>query len=84
MNKTKKIMKVITITIVILAVLVLLIYINHRIRLAKESALRSPLGQIVEVNGHNMSVDIEGKGETTLVFMSGGGTCCPILDFKSL
>ena len=84
MNKTKKIMRVITIIIVILAVLVLLIYINHRICLAKESALRSPLGQIVEVNGHNMSVYIEGKGETTLVFMSGGGTCCPILDFKSL
>ena len=31
-----------------------------------------------------MSVYIEGEGETTLVFMSGGGTCCPILDFKSL
>ena len=84
MNRTKKIMRVITIIIVILAVLVLLIYINHRIRLAKESTLRAPLGQIVEVNGHNMSVYIEGKGETTLVFMSGGGTCCPILDFKSL
>lgn len=84
MNKTGKIMRVITIIIVILAVLFLLIYINHRIRFAKESALRVPLGQIVEVNGHNMSVYIEGKGETTLVFMSGGGTCCPILDFKSL
>lgn len=77
-------MRVITIIIVILIVLLLLIYINHRLRLAKESALRSPLGQIVEVNGHNMSVYIEGKGEKTLVFMSGGGTCCPILDFKSL
>lgn len=77
-------MRVITIIIVILIVLFLLIYINHRIRLAKESALRSPLGQIVEVNGHNMSVYIEGEGETTLVFLSGGGTCCPILDFKSL
>lgn len=84
MNKTRKIMRVITIIIVILVVLLLLIYINHRIRLAKESALRSPLGQIVEVNGHNMSVYIEGKGEKTLVFMSGGGTCSPILDFKSL
>ena len=77
-------MRVITIIIVILIVLFLLIYINHRIRLAKEAALRSPLGQIVEVNGHNMSVYIEGEGETTLVFLSGGGTCCPILDFKSL
>lgn len=39
---------------------------------------------MVKVNGHNMSVYIEGNGETTLVFMSGGGTCSPILDFKSL
>lgn len=39
---------------------------------------------IAEVDGHNMSVYIEGEGKTTLVFMSGGGTCCPILDFKSL
>lgn len=43
-----------------------------------------PLGETVEVNGHNMSIYIEGKGKKTLVFMSGGGTCSPILDFKSL
>lgn len=84
MKKIKKIERAIMIIIIILVFLLLLIYINHRIRLKKESALRSPLGQIVEVDGHNMSVYIEGEGETTLVFMSGGGTCCPILDFKSL
>lgn len=80
----KKASKIVIIIIVILVVILLLIYINHRIRLSKESALRSPLGQMVEVDGHKMSVYIEGEGETTLVFMSGGGTCCPILDFKSL
>ena len=46
--------------------------------------MRLPLGKMVEVDGHNMSVYIEGTGDTTLVFMSGGGTCSPILDFKSL
>lgn len=80
----KNVVRVIIIIIVILVALLLLIYINHRIRLTKESTLRSPLGQIVEVDGHNMSVYIEGEGEATLVFMSGGGTCYPILDFKSL
>lgn len=84
MKKAKKAGKVILIIIIILTVLLLSIYINHRIQLAKESALRSPLGQMVEVDGHHMSVYIEGEGETTLVFMSGGGTCSPILDFKSL
>ena len=84
MKKMKKVVRIIMILIVILIVLLLLVYINHRIRLAKESALRSPLGQMVEVDGHKMSVYIEGEGGRTLVFMSGGGTCCPILDFKSL
>ena len=31
-----------------------------------------------------MSVYAEGEGKHTLVFLSGGGTCSPILDFKSL
>lgn len=44
----------------------------------------TPLGELVEVNGYNMSVYTEGSGDKTLVFMSGGGTCSPILDFKSL
>ena len=49
-----------------------------------EKELRLPLGQMVEVDGNNMSIYVEGTGDTTLVFMSGGGTCSPILDFKSL
>jgi pimeloyl-ACP methyl ester carboxylesterase len=72
------------ITFIVLIVLLLAVYVNHRIRLEKESELCSPLGQIVEVDGHNMSIYTEGNGEVTLVFLSGGGTCSPILDFKSL
>ena len=84
MTKWKKTVKVICFIIAALIVLLLIVYINHQVRLKKEEALRSPLGQIVEVDDHDMSVYIEGTGDTTLVFMSGGGTCSPILDFKSL
>lgn len=84
MPKGKKAMKIICTIIVITIILLLIVYINHTVRLKKEAKLRLPLGQIVEVDGHNMSVYIEGTGNTTLVFMSGGGTCSPILDFKSL
>lgn len=84
MKKGKKVLKIFLIVIAVLILLLSAIYINHRIHLKKESELLTPLGQMVEVDGHNMSVYIEGKGETTLVFMSGGGTCSPILDFKSL
>lgn len=84
MKKGGKALKIILIVILILAVLLLAVYVNHRVRLKKESELLSPLGQMVEVDGHSMCVYREGKGDTTLVFMSGGGTCSPILDFKSL
>ena len=82
--KGKKVMKIILIITTLLIVLLLAIYINHRIRLKKEEKLLLPLGQIVKVDGHNMSVYAYGTGDTTLVFMSGAGTCSPILDFKSL
>lgn len=84
MRKKKKTLKIFCIIIVVLITLLLIVGINHQIRLKKEMELRSPLGQIVEVDGHNMSVYIEGTGDMTIVFMSGGGTCSPILDFKSL
>ena len=84
MKKRKKILKIILIIILIIAALFLVIYINHKILLNKESDLRTPLGQLVDVDGKNMSVYSEGSGEKTIVFMSGSGTCSPILDFKSL
>ncbi len=84
MKKARKIIKVVIILLVAFIVLLVAIYINHRIRLNKEEELRTPLGKIVEVDGHQMSVYVDGKGDKTIVFMSGGGTCSPILDFRSL
>lgn len=77
-------MKVLIFIILVLLVSILASYLNHRIRLTKEKELLVPLGQIVAVNGQNMSIYTEGTGNKTLVFLSGGGTCSPILDFKSL
>ncbi|WP_152549721.1 alpha/beta fold hydrolase [Geomicrobium sp. JCM 19055] len=41
-------------------------------------------GDVVNINDANMHVYSEGKGETTIVFMSGGGTQAPTIDFKPL
>ncbi|MGL6197458.1 MAG: alpha/beta hydrolase [Lachnospiraceae bacterium] len=72
-------------TIIILLVLIILIsFINHKIQLSNEDELFVPNGQMVEVNGHQMHVYVEGEGDETIVFMSGGGTCSPMLDFRSL
>ncbi len=80
----KKGIKVVLIALSIIVILLFAIFINHKNQLKKESELLSPMGQLVEVDGHKMSVYIEGNGERTIVFLSGGGTSSPILDFKSL
>ncbi|WP_285395828.1 alpha/beta hydrolase [Lysinibacillus sp. fls2-241-R2A-57] len=59
-------------------------YLIHQNQLSKEDKLFTPTGKMVEVSGQQMHVYIEGNGEETLVFMSGGGTSSPVLDFKSL
>ena len=77
--------------IIILSVFVVLVlllaasFIYHRIMLGKEDQLlEHPIGQLVEVDGHNICVYSEGEGEHTLLFLSGSGTPAPILDFKGL
>lgn len=84
MGKKKRVMKIVFIVIAAVLILLLILYINHQVRLKAETELRVPLGQLVDVGGHNMSIYVEGTGDKTLVFMSGGGTCSPILDFRSL
>ena len=84
MTKRKKVIKIIFIVLAAMLIVLLGIYINHQVHLKAEAQLRLPLGQMVEVDGHNMSIYVEGTGDLSLVFMSGGGTCSPILDFKSL
>ena len=68
------------------AVLVLLLasFIYHRLALQREKASLNPMGQMVSVNGHDMSVFVKGNSPQTLVFLSGAGTASPILDFKDL
>ncbi len=81
----KTISAVLVILIALLTLLILISWINHKIQLAKEDELfNATIGRTVEVNGHLMNVYYEGEGGTTLVFMSGGGTSSPVLDFKSL
>ena len=84
MKLIRGIMKVLLIVIGILASIIIGSFINHKIQLSKEEDLFKRPGNIVEVNGNKMSIYTEGEGRETLVFMSGGGTCSPILDFKSL
>ena len=85
MIKTLKVIGKVLLAVLILVVIFLLaVFVYHKIKMKNEEALLKPLGQMVEVDGHDMSIYYEGKGEKTLVFLSGSGTASPILDFKSL
>lgn len=75
---------IISFLILILLLIIVASFINHRFQLSREDSRFTPVGQIVEVNDQQMHVYIEGEGDDTLVFMSGGGTSSPYLDFKSL
>lgn len=77
-------LKTVIALIILLVLLMLVSFINHRIQLSKEAKILRPLGNSVDVGGSSMNVYTEGEGDVTLVFMSGGGTCSPVLDFKSL
>ena len=68
----------------IIVILICICFGYHRYRLRKEEKLREPLGKLIDINENNISIYVEGSGSKTLVFLSGGGTCSPILDFKSL
>lgn len=80
----KNIGKVLLVLLILLIVFLSAVFIYNRIKMKKEEPLLKPFGQIVEVDDHHMSIYTEGKGEKTLVFLSGSGTASPILDFKSL
>lgn len=86
MKKALKITGKILLGLLLLITLFLLVMtVYNQIMLRKNRALyETPLGQLVEVDGHSMSIYTEGAGAHTLVFMSGWGTASPILDFKPL
>jgi pimeloyl-ACP methyl ester carboxylesterase len=68
--------------VILLALLSSFVY--HRVCLWREKKKFPPPGKMVDVNGHKMHIYAEGQGPNTFVFLSGGGTPCPSLDFKPL
>ena len=83
-KRIKSMLRVFLWVAAIIVILICICFGYHRYRLRKEEKLREPLGQLIDINGNNISIYVEGSGSKTLVFLSGGGTCSPILDFKSL
>ncbi|PRR81192.1 alpha/beta fold hydrolase [Clostridium vincentii] len=69
-------------TVILLISISGLIY--ERIGLYSDSKKYSVPGKIVKVNGHDMHIYAEGKGNSTVVLVSGFGTPSPYADFYPL
>lgn len=80
----KKVLKILAAIGGAFALLLAICALNHQFQLKREDLLYYSLGETLMVDGAQMSVYIRGEGKDTIVFMSGSGTCSPILDFKSL
>lgn len=76
--------KILMVLFVFILILLMGVFVFNRIMLSKEKTLleNQQIGQLVEVDGQNMSVYVSGEGEHTLVFMAGSGTSSPIMTYK--
>ncbi len=84
-KKIKLFPKVLLVAFAVITVCLTGLFIYNRIMLKKDAALlKEHVGQMVEVDGHDMCVYFEGEGDHTIVFMSGWGEPSPIYDFKAL
>lgn len=85
MKKSLKILLRIILTILIFIILFGFIsFLRHKISFKKEKSILNPIGNQIDIDGHKLNIYQEGSGNHTLVFLSGSGTCSPVLDFKSL
>ena len=81
----KTIGKILLGLLIALVVFIVGLFVFNKIMIQKEKPLvENPIGQMVEVDGHEMCIYTEGEGEHTIVFMAGSGIPEPILDFKPL
>ncbi len=85
-NMRKKIFKVIKwVGLIILGVAAALMIWNFICKQAERSKIQAAYGTVVEVQGHNMVVDIKGEdNETTIILLPGWGSSSPVLEFLPL
>lgn len=79
-----KVLRIFLLIVLIVGIFLMICFVNHSIKLSRENKKIRQIGNSVKVGEKYMNVYTEGSGDQTLVFMSGGGTCSPVLDFRSL
>lgn len=79
--KIKKVLKIIFAAII--SLLIVLVLGSQMLKFIERDKVKAK-GVMVEVDGKKMHVYSEGKGEKTIVMLSGLGTIAPSIDFKPL
>ncbi|WKA60312.1 alpha/beta hydrolase [Planococcus shenhongbingii] len=85
--KTKRISrfwKVVRIVLLAIVTVLVLWIIFNKTMTAYEKNKHPAVGQLVEVDGNNMHIYTKGKGDNTIVLLSGLGTSASVLDFEPL
>ena len=77
-------LKSIGVIAIAIVVFLAIVFIVNMICNKSEEGKIEPYGQLVDVDGKNMNVTIQGKGEETVVLLPGYGTAAPALDYKPL
>ena len=84
----KQVLHILKISALVLVLIIALalggIFTAHRLSLRSEAKKIVDYGQKLEVFDGTMNVLIEGKGEETIVLLTGYGTASPSIDFKPL
>lgn len=87
-SKTKKVLnillKVFGAIVIVILLFVATVYSVNKISSHSEQKRMETYGQRVSVDGKQMNISIQGKGEETIVLLPGFGTASPALDFKPL
>ncbi|WP_443147024.1 alpha/beta hydrolase [Paenibacillus sp. HWE-109] len=87
-NRMRKPLRILLKTLGAIAIAIVLflaiVFIVNVFATKSEQGKIEPYGQHVSVDGKNMNVLIQGKGEETIVLLPGFGTATPALDFKLL
>ncbi|WP_438350792.1 alpha/beta fold hydrolase [Paenibacillus sp. FA6] len=78
------ILKSIGVIAIAIGLFLAIVFIVNIISNKSEEGKIEPYGQLVPVDGKNMNVTIQGKGEETVVLLPGYGTAAPALDYKPL
>lgn len=84
MKVLKKLRKTIIMILTVITSLLVVLTITHHIISAVNNKKYVNVGQTVKVNNSNMRVYVTGKGDETIVMLSGLGTRSPINDFMPL